>query len=184
MLTAGVDLWLNTPRRPFEASGTSGMKAALNGVPSLSVLDRAFQAALEDPSLKELKGRIEPLRTAWPIRYREDYPTLELTWPSMTSRAFTDVCILTKSLPWHHEQEYRLISPIEGEESEVTFEGEVGTLLPGSVTGLTLGALMPEKTADGLTRIAFARGLPVWRAQRSEHEYRLMFQRIRKGKSS
>lgn len=38
-LTAGVDLWLNTPRRPFEASGTSGMKAALNGVPSLSVLD-------------------------------------------------------------------------------------------------------------------------------------------------
>src|ERR1700761_1133025 len=39
MLTAGVDLWLNTPRRPFEASGTSGMKAALNGVPSLSVPD-------------------------------------------------------------------------------------------------------------------------------------------------
>jgi starch phosphorylase len=39
MLTSGVDLWLNTPRRPFEASGTSGMKAALNGVPSLSVLD-------------------------------------------------------------------------------------------------------------------------------------------------
>jgi starch phosphorylase len=39
MLCAGVDLWLNTPLRPQEASGTSGMKAALNGVPSLSVLD-------------------------------------------------------------------------------------------------------------------------------------------------
>jgi starch phosphorylase len=38
-LVAGVDLWLNTPRKPLEASGTSGMKAALNGVPSLSVLD-------------------------------------------------------------------------------------------------------------------------------------------------
>jgi starch phosphorylase len=38
-LCAGVDLWLNTPLRPREASGTSGMKAALNGVPSLSVLD-------------------------------------------------------------------------------------------------------------------------------------------------
>lgn len=38
-LTNGVDVWLNTPRRPYEASGTSGMKAALNGVPSLSVLD-------------------------------------------------------------------------------------------------------------------------------------------------
>jgi starch phosphorylase len=38
-LTAGVDLWLNTPQPPLEASGTSGMKAAFNGVPSLSVLD-------------------------------------------------------------------------------------------------------------------------------------------------
>jgi glycogen phosphorylase len=39
LLTSGVDLWLNTPHRPFEASGTSGMKASLNGVPSLSVRD-------------------------------------------------------------------------------------------------------------------------------------------------
>ncbi|HBF28386.1 alpha-glucan family phosphorylase, partial [Rhizobium sp.] len=39
MMVAGVDLWLNTPQPPMEASGTSGMKAALNGVPSLSVLD-------------------------------------------------------------------------------------------------------------------------------------------------
>ncbi len=39
LLTSGVDLWLNTPQPPLEASGTSGMKAALNGVPSLSVLD-------------------------------------------------------------------------------------------------------------------------------------------------
>ena len=39
LLTAGVDVWLNTPQLPLEASGTSGMKAALNGVPSLSILD-------------------------------------------------------------------------------------------------------------------------------------------------
>jgi starch phosphorylase len=39
LLTSGVDLWVNNPRQPYEASGTSGMKAALNGVPSLSVLD-------------------------------------------------------------------------------------------------------------------------------------------------
>ena len=38
-MIAGVDLWLNNPMKPLEASGTSGMKAALNGVPSLSVLD-------------------------------------------------------------------------------------------------------------------------------------------------
>ena len=39
MMTSGVDLWLNTPRRPREASGTSGMKAAHNGVPQFSTLD-------------------------------------------------------------------------------------------------------------------------------------------------
>jgi starch phosphorylase len=39
LLVSGSDLWLNTPVPPLEASGTSGMKAALNGVPSLSVLD-------------------------------------------------------------------------------------------------------------------------------------------------
>ncbi len=38
-LVAGVDVWVNTPLRPQEASGTSGMKAAFSGVPSLSVLD-------------------------------------------------------------------------------------------------------------------------------------------------
>ena len=39
LMVGGVDVWLNTPQRPLEASGTSGMKAALNGVPNLSVLD-------------------------------------------------------------------------------------------------------------------------------------------------
>jgi len=38
-LVSGVDVWLNTPLRPLEASGTSGMKASFNGIPSLSVLD-------------------------------------------------------------------------------------------------------------------------------------------------
>jgi starch phosphorylase len=39
LITSGVDLWLNTPRRPFEASGTSGMKSAHNGVPQFGTLD-------------------------------------------------------------------------------------------------------------------------------------------------
>lgn len=55
LLTAGVDLWLNTPQRPQEASGTSGMKAALNGVPSLSILDGWW-----------LEGHIEGV-TGWSI---------------------------------------------------------------------------------------------------------------------
>ncbi len=39
MITSGVDVWLNTPLRPNEASGTSGMKATLNGIPNFSILD-------------------------------------------------------------------------------------------------------------------------------------------------
>jgi starch phosphorylase len=39
LMTRGADVWLNNPRRPLEASGTSGMKAAMNGVPNLSILD-------------------------------------------------------------------------------------------------------------------------------------------------
>ena len=60
LLVAGVDAWLNTPQPPLEASGTSGMKAALNGVPSLSVLDGWW-----------IEGCIEHL-TGWAIG--EDCP--------------------------------------------------------------------------------------------------------------
>jgi len=55
LLTRGCDLWLNTPRRPLEASGTSGMKAAMNGVPNLSVLDGWWPEGCE------------PGVTGWPI---------------------------------------------------------------------------------------------------------------------
>jgi starch phosphorylase len=54
-LIAGVDVWLNTPLRPLEASGTSGMKAAHNGVPNFSVLDGWW-----------IEGHIEGL-TGWSI---------------------------------------------------------------------------------------------------------------------
>jgi len=62
ILTGGVDIWLNTPRRPYEASGTSGMKAALNGVPSLSVLDGWW-----------IEGWIEGV-TGWAIDDHDDEP--------------------------------------------------------------------------------------------------------------
>ncbi len=59
-LCSGVDLWLNTPQKPHEASGTSGMKAAMNGVPSLSVLDGWW-----------VEGHIEGV-TGWSIGNTEE----------------------------------------------------------------------------------------------------------------
>jgi starch phosphorylase len=49
-LVQGVDMWLNNPRRPLEASGTSGMKAAANGVPNMSILDGWWDEACDGRS--------------------------------------------------------------------------------------------------------------------------------------
>jgi glycogen phosphorylase len=46
-LISGVDIWLNNPRRPYEASGTSGQKAALSGIPNFSILDGWWQEAYD-----------------------------------------------------------------------------------------------------------------------------------------
>jgi starch phosphorylase len=59
LVVSGTDLWLNTPQRPLEASGTSGMKAAHNGVPSFSTLDGWW-----------VEGHLEGL-TGWSIGQRE-----------------------------------------------------------------------------------------------------------------
>lgn len=56
-LVQGVDLWLNNPRRGEEASGTSGMKAAMNGVPNLSILDGWFDEAFEQSGGWAIGGR-------------------------------------------------------------------------------------------------------------------------------
>ncbi|MDD4362984.1 MAG: alpha-glucan family phosphorylase [Atribacterota bacterium] len=65
VLVSGVDLWLNTPRKPKEASGTSGMKAAHNGIPSFSILDGWW-----------VEGCIEGL-TGWSIGSAADTESID-----------------------------------------------------------------------------------------------------------
>jgi glycogen phosphorylase len=56
-LVQGVDVWLNNPRRPLEASGTSGMKAAQNGVPNVSVLDGWWDEGFTEDNGWAIGGR-------------------------------------------------------------------------------------------------------------------------------
>ncbi len=63
LLVSGADVWLNKPRKPLEASGTSGMKAALNGVPCLSILDGWW-----------IEGHVEGI-TGWAIDQGWEIPS-------------------------------------------------------------------------------------------------------------
>jgi glycogen phosphorylase len=92
VITSGVDLWVNTPQRPLEASGTSGMKAALNGVPSLSVPDGWW-----------IEGCIEGV-TGWAINgeHFEGDPADEYAWDAKNLYAKLNDVILPM---WHTDRE-------------------------------------------------------------------------------
>jgi glycogen phosphorylase len=77
VMVAGCDIWLNTPRRPHEASGTSGMKAAMNGLPNLSILDGWWDEA-------------DYVRTGWPIGHGELYSDEEYQ-DEVEANAFYDL---------------------------------------------------------------------------------------------
>ena len=80
-LVSGVDVWLNNPRRPHEASGTSGMKAAANGAPNLSILDGWWAEAWRD------YGR----DVGWAIGNGEEYADTDEAGDRMEAEALYDV---------------------------------------------------------------------------------------------
>jgi starch phosphorylase len=86
LLCAGCDLWLNTPQAPLEASGTSGMKAALNGVPSLSVLDGWW-----------IEGWVEGV-TGWSVGPRETAADASAPPEVLAERSQADAASLYEKL--------------------------------------------------------------------------------------
>ncbi len=108
LLVQGVDLWMNTPRAPMEASGTSGMKAAINGVPNLSVLDGwwcegyngkngwAIQAHEgEDPQLQDASDALEIYRLLEeeiiPLYYDRDLEDIPNGWMQVVKESMSSV---------------------------------------------------------------------------------------------
>jgi glycogen phosphorylase len=77
LMVSGCDIWLNTPRRPREASGTSGMKASMNGLPNVSILDGWWDEA-------------DYVRTGWPIGHGEMYDD-ETYQDNVEANAFYDL---------------------------------------------------------------------------------------------
>ena len=108
LLVQGVDLWMNTPRAPMEASGTSGMKAAINGVPNLSVLDgwwcegyngkngwaiKAHEG--EDPELQDAHDALEIYKLLEeeiiPLYYNRDLDDVPNEWMHVVKESMRSV---------------------------------------------------------------------------------------------
>ncbi len=108
-LVQGVDVWLNTPRRPREASGTSGIKAAFNGIPHLSILDGWWYEAYNGKNGWAI-GRLEPYANAEeedkmdsealyslleqeviPLFYRRDYRGIPHEWLAVVKETIRSV---------------------------------------------------------------------------------------------
>lgn len=109
-LVQGADVWLNTPRRPLEACGTSGMKAAANGALSLSILDGWWDegylgdngwaiGAGEEYHNPEYQDQIESRdlydlleQSVTPLFYERGIDDIPRDWISMIKRSITSVC--------------------------------------------------------------------------------------------
>ena len=112
MMVAGVHAWLNSPKRPLEASGTSGMKAAMNGVPNISIMDGWWAEGYHNGQTGWKFGLEGPVEEAdlsespETLLYREDSASFYQTLPAIlkefyqkgSSSAFLDKAVMNLSL--------------------------------------------------------------------------------------
>jgi starch phosphorylase len=131
-LVQGVDVWLNNPRRPLEASGTSGMKAAQNGVPNVSVLDGWWDEGFDDDNGWAIGSReIDPDEAAqdWrdaqdlyrileeeivPRYYERDADGVPPRWLAVMRRAMSTALWRFSTTRMLHEYTERLYLPAAG----------------------------------------------------------------------
>ena len=131
-LVQGVDIWLNNPRRPLEASGTSGMKAAQNGVPNISVLDGWWDEGYEGDNGWAIGGRdVNPDEASqdWhdaldlyrlledeiiPSYYERDASGMPLRWLAVMRRAMATALWRFSTTRMLHEYTERLYLPAAG----------------------------------------------------------------------
>jgi len=132
LLVRGVDVWLNNPRRPLEASGTSGMKASANGIPSVSVLDGWWDEGWTGDNGWAIGGReTNPDEGAqdWadaldlyriledevvPRYYRHDDDGLPIDWLALMKRAMRSTLWRFSTTRMLHEYTERLYLPAAG----------------------------------------------------------------------
>ena len=147
LLVQGVDLWLNLPRVPLEASGTSGMKAGLNGVPQLGTLDGWWQEAIRRaerlghrPGRRDRGRRRGRRRAVLPFAGRPHHPALL------------------------HPQRRRRSPRLGGEDAARDAAGRSPVHRPAHGPGLRSGVLRPGHPGRGRgRRPAHGMRLRVWR---------------------
>jgi starch phosphorylase len=146
LISSGVDVWLNNPMRPQEASGTSGMKAAMNGVPSFSVLDGWWveghiegvtgwsigdSLAAGDPvvEVRELYDKLEhqilPLYYGGRQRYIELMrSTIALNGSFFNTQRMVQQYVSNAYLPRNNNQSYRQLPEPETVQAALSSEGK------------------------------------------------------------
>jgi starch phosphorylase len=144
-LVQGVDAWLNNPRRPLEASGTSGMKAAQNGVPNISVLDGWWDEGYEGDNGWAIGGREQSPDEAaqdWadaqdlyrlleeeliPAYYEREATGVPTRWTNVMRRSMASALWRFSTTRMLQDYTERLYLPAAGVESPVTVARPVVT---------------------------------------------------------